>query len=61
MTCRQDTVPRSRRDDGAIARIPSANKSVMYKQPWTNSQYQLLSVQRSWAKGYRRFPAAIIR
>lgn len=41
---------------GQIARIPSANKSVMYKQPWTNSQYQLLSVQRSWAKGIPEVP-----
>jgi ABC-type glycerol-3-phosphate transport system substrate-binding protein len=41
---------------GEAGRIPSANMSVMYSQPWSNEMYQILSIQRSWAKGVPEVP-----
>lgn len=41
---------------GEAGRIPSANKSVLYSQPWSNTMYQILSIQRSWTKGNPEVP-----
>lgn len=41
---------------GTASRYASANKNVMYKQAWSNSEYRILTAQRTWAQGVPEVP-----